>query len=109
MSKLIDQGLAEYAFYFLTVFGGLLLRLREPSLLRPYRPIVLFPIVFCVASLFLVLRGLLFAPVQGAVLGALVMLGACWHFYKSRDLKQWRWRELSTEEREAPVGILAGE
>jgi hypothetical protein len=35
------NGLAEYAFFFLTVFGAIILRFREPDLPRPVKPIIL--------------------------------------------------------------------
>jgi hypothetical protein len=37
------NGLAEYAFFFLTVLGAIILRVREPDLPRPVKPIILIP------------------------------------------------------------------
>ena len=71
-------------FLFLTVLGGLLLRFREPNLARPYKPLILSPIIFCVISFVLVLRGMIFAPAQGIVLAILLGTGSLVHLYKSR-------------------------
>ena len=88
LTEHLDQGLVQYTFNFLTIFGSLLLRLREPSLPRPYRPTILFPIIFCLASLFLVLRGLIFAPVQGIALVLVVLLAVFSHLHKAGVLKR---------------------
>ncbi|KAL9633780.1 MAG: hypothetical protein Q9164_004491, partial [Protoblastenia rupestris] len=47
------SGVAAYAFYFLTVLGLIILRVREPYLERPYRTWITTPIIFCCVSLFL--------------------------------------------------------
>jgi L-type amino acid transporter 9 len=62
------NGLAEYAFFFLTVLGAIVLRVKEPELPRPVRPWVVVPLVFVVVSGFVVVRGAVFAPVQAGVL-----------------------------------------
>ncbi|KAI1110064.1 amino acid/polyamine transporter I [Nemania sp. NC0429] len=65
------NGLGEYSFFFLTVLGAIVLRVREPGLRRPYRPVILIPAVFALVSGFVVVRGAIFAPVLAAVLVAL--------------------------------------
>ncbi|KAI1146330.1 amino acid/polyamine transporter I [Nemania diffusa] len=62
------NGLGEYSFFFLTVLGAIVLRVREPALRRPYKPFVLVPVVFAVVSGFVVVRGAIFAPMPAAVL-----------------------------------------
>lgn len=70
------NGLAEYAFFFLTVLGAIILRFREPDLPRPVKPFILIPTLFAVISGFVVIRGAVFAPVQAGVLLAIWLLGA---------------------------------
>lgn len=62
------NGLAEYAFFFLTVLGAIILRFKEPNLERPVKPFILIPILFAVISGFVVIRGAVFAPVQAGIL-----------------------------------------
>ncbi|KAI1346849.1 amino acid/polyamine transporter I [Xylaria sp. FL0043] len=69
------NGLGEYSFFFLTVLGAIVLRVREPGLRRPYRPFVLVPAVFAVVSGFVVVRGAIFAPVLAGVLIILWIVG----------------------------------
>ncbi|KFY35835.1 hypothetical protein V494_05560 [Pseudogymnoascus sp. VKM F-4513 (FW-928)] len=40
-------GVAGYSFYFLTVLGLIVLRVREPHLERPYKTWISTPIIFC--------------------------------------------------------------
>ncbi|KAL8807444.1 MAG: hypothetical protein Q9200_004662, partial [Gallowayella weberi] len=40
-------GVAGYSFYFLTVLGLIVLRIKEPRLERPYRTWISTPIIFC--------------------------------------------------------------
>ncbi|KAJ3938075.1 uncharacterized protein N0V96_011757 [Colletotrichum fioriniae] len=69
------NGLGEYTFFFLTVFGAVILRVREPKLRRPYKPFVLIPVVFALVSGFVVVRGAMFAPVQALILIVLWIVG----------------------------------
>ncbi|KAF2400648.1 amino acid transporter [Trichodelitschia bisporula] len=69
------DGLTEYAFFFLTVLADLVLRVREPRLQRPYRVPVVVPLVFCIVSGAVVVRGALFAPVQAAVVVVVLAVG----------------------------------
>ncbi|KAH9882038.1 hypothetical protein J1614_001209 [Plenodomus biglobosus] len=74
------NGLAEYAFFFLTVLGAIILRFREPELPRPVKPLLVIPILFAVISGFVVVRGAVFAPVQAAVLLGVWAVGLV-HYY----------------------------
>ncbi|PFH60130.1 hypothetical protein XA68_11403 [Ophiocordyceps unilateralis] len=68
-------GVAGYTFYFLTVLGLILLRVREPTLERPYKTWITTPFVFCCVSLFL-LSGAVFAkPLQTLVVVTFVLAG----------------------------------
>jgi L-type amino acid transporter 9 len=76
------NGLAEYAFFFLTVLGAIILRVREPELPRPVKPYVVVPVVFAVISGFVVVRGAVFAPVQAAVLLGIWGVGAVFYYVR---------------------------
>jgi len=61
---------ASWAFYFLTVLGVVILRLKEPSLERPYKTWIVTPLIFCAVALFLLCMPIIAAPWQAiAVLG----------------------------------------
>ena len=78
------NGLAEYAFFFLTVLGAIILRFREPELHRPVKPFILVPILFAVISGLVVVRGAVFAPVQASVLLGIWILGLALFFIRKR-------------------------
>lgn len=80
------NGLAEYAFFFLTVLGAIILRFREPELKRPVKPFILIPVLFALISGFVVVRGAVFAPVQAAVLIAIWVVGALVYYVRRRVL-----------------------
>ncbi|OJD36465.1 amino acid transporter [Diplodia corticola] len=63
-------GVAGYTFYFFTVLGLIVLRVREPELERPYRTWITTPTIFCCVSLFLTAP-----PHSFAVMDALVWAG----------------------------------
>ncbi|KAL5117902.1 hypothetical protein ACEQ8H_004220 [Pleosporales sp. CAS-2024a] len=73
------NGLAEYAFFFLTVLGAIVLRVREPDLPRPVKPWIAIPVLFALISGFVVVRGAVFAPVQALVLVGIWVAGAAWY------------------------------
>ena len=72
-------GVAGYTFYFLTVLGLIILRVREPELERPYKTWITTPICFCCVSLFLITRGVFSAPVETVLVTAFVAIG--WPLY----------------------------
>ncbi|KAI3335880.1 amino acid/polyamine transporter I [Ustulina deusta] len=74
------NGLGEYSFFFLTVLGAIVLRIREPGLRRPYRPLILIPAIFAVVSGFVVVRGAIFAPALAAVLILLWGIGGLFYW-----------------------------
>lgn len=77
---LLFNGLGEYTFFLIAVLGVVLLRFKQPDLVRPYKPPILIPIIFAVVSGFVVVRGALFAPTQAIVL--LVLWGLGLGYYK---------------------------
>jgi L-type amino acid transporter 9 len=76
------NGLAEYAFFFLTVLGAIILRFREPNLPRPVKPWIIIPVIFAAISGFVVVRGAVFAPLQAAILLAIWVVGAAWYYVR---------------------------
>jgi len=61
---------ASWAFFFLTVLGLVILRIKEPTLDRPYRTWITTPLTFCAVALFLLLMPIIAAPLEAlAVLG----------------------------------------
>lgn len=81
-SLLTFNGLGEYTFFFLTVLGAVVLRFREPDLHRPYKPLLVIPIIFTVVSGFVLVRGAVFAPVPALVLVVVWAVGIL--FYVAR-------------------------
>jgi L-type amino acid transporter 9 len=79
--------MTEYLFFFLTVAGDLVLRYREPSLDRPYKAPIVFPILFSIVSGLVVVRGAVFAPIQLAVLAGVLVTGVVYYYV-------WQTREV---------------
>ena len=75
-------GVAGYTFYFLTVLGLIVLRIREPHLERPYRTYITTPIIFCCVSLFLVSRAVVNQPVQTIIVIAFVVSGVPVYYWR---------------------------
>lgn len=82
------NGLAEYAFFFLTVLGAIVLRWREPDLHRPIKPFILIPVLFAIISGFVVVRGAIFAPIQAAILVGIWVIGVAYYFIRKRVLRR---------------------
>lgn len=80
-------GCAGYSFYFLTVLGLIVLRIREPNLERPYKTWIVTPVIFCCVSLFLVSRAVVNEPGQAVIVLAFVAAGIPVYFWrvKGRD------------------------
>ena len=68
-------GLGDNSWFFLTVVGAIILRFREPDLPRPYKPYMIIPIIFCIVSGFVVIRGAIFAPLLAMVMVSVWILG----------------------------------
>ncbi|CAK7216263.1 hypothetical protein SBRCBS47491_002765 [Sporothrix bragantina] len=78
-------GVAGYTFYFLTVLGLIILRVREPNLERPYKAWISTPIIFCCVSLFLLSRAVFGQPLQTLIVVAFVLAGVpvyYWRFWQ---------------------------
>lgn len=77
-------GVAGYTFYFMTVLGLIVLRVREPYLERPYRTWISTPIIFCCVSLFLLSRAVFAKPGQTVSVIAFVAAGIPVWFWRVR-------------------------
>lgn len=78
-------GVAGYTFYFLTVLGLIVLRIREPYLERPYKTWLSTPIIFCCVSLFLLSRAVISEPLQTLIVVAFIIAGVPvygWRVYR---------------------------
>lgn len=95
-------GVAGYTFYFLTVLGLIVLRVREPYLERPYKTWITTPVIFCCVSLFLLTRAIVASPGQTAIVVGFVVLGVPVYWWRvgRRKMKTkggkgewrfWRW------------------
>ncbi|KAG2157144.1 amino acid permease-domain-containing protein [Suillus clintonianus] len=61
---------ASWSFFFLTVLGLVILRVKEPMLERPYKTWIVTPLMFCAVALFLLCMPIIAAPLEAmAVLG----------------------------------------
>jgi amino acid transporter len=75
-------GVAGYTFYFMTVLGLIILRVREPDLERPYRTWITTPIIFCCVSLFLLSRAVFAEPIQTLIVVAFVAAGVPVYYWR---------------------------
>ncbi|KAG8531963.1 uncharacterized protein KY384_003599 [Bacidia gigantensis] len=76
------SGVAAYAFYFITVLGLIILRVREPYLERPYKCWITTPIIFCCVSIFLLSRAVFAKPRQVVIVVAFVAAGVPVYFWR---------------------------
>lgn len=99
-SLLTFYGIAGYLFYFLTVLGVIVLRIKEPLLDRPYKTFITTPILFCCVALFLVLRTVFEKPLEALYAILFILLGVpiyVWKFGVSwrpsfQSLQFWKGR-----------------
>ncbi|GME32097.1 Y+L amino acid transporter 2 [Neofusicoccum parvum] len=75
-------GVAGYTFYFFTVLGLIVLRVREPELERPYKTWITTPIIFCCVSLFLVSRAVIAEPIQTLIVLAFILAGVPLYWWR---------------------------
>ena len=76
-----STGISEYFFFLLSVMGLFILR-RNTDSTSQYRTWTINPVTFCLVSGFLVVRGLLTDPLQGAALFTLIAIG--WLIFRLR-------------------------
>lgn len=75
-------GVAGYTFYFLTVLGLIVLRVKEPHLERPYRTWISTPIIFCCVSLFLLSRSVFAEPLKTVTVIGFVVAGVPVYYWR---------------------------
>jgi amino acid transporter len=88
-------GVAGYTFYFLTVLGLIVLRVKEPNLERPYKTWLTTPIIFCCVSLFLLSRAVFAEPLQTLIVVVFVLAGIPIYYWRIRGRDQGMKRERS--------------
>ncbi|RMZ14684.1 hypothetical protein D0864_00102 [Hortaea werneckii] len=89
-------GVASYLFYFASVLGLLILRVKEPDLSRPYKCWIFTPVVFCCVSLFLLTRAIFAKPFQALIVFGFMAVGMAvfwWRFGRGRGVSGRRVRE----------------
>lgn len=91
-------GVAGYTFYFVTVLGLIVLRVKEPHLERPYKTWIATPIIFCCVSLFLLSRAVFAKPLQTLIVVLFVMAGIPVYYWRIRG------RDKSITRRRGDVG-----
>lgn len=91
-------GVAGYTFYFVTVLGLIVLRVKEPHLERPYKTWIATPIIFCCVSLFLLSRAVFAQPLQTMLVVAFVAAGVPVYFWRIRG------RDRSVRRRNGDAG-----
>ncbi|KAF3002978.1 hypothetical protein E8E13_004921 [Curvularia kusanoi] len=92
-------GVAGYTFYFATVLGLIVLRVREPDLERPYKTWITTPIIFCCVSLFLLSRAVFAEPLQTLLVVAFMAVGlGVWFGWvgRRRGKERERFRNLES-------------
>lgn len=98
-------GVAGYTFYFFTVLGLIILRVREPDLERPYKTWITTPIIFCCVSLFLLSRAVFAEPVQTLLVVAFMVVGlVIWFAWVGRRRGKSKERFRHTDESREKVG-----
>ncbi|KAI1337518.1 amino acid transporter-like protein [Xylariaceae sp. FL0016] len=86
-------GVAGYSFYFLTVLGLIILRVKEPHLERPYKTWITTPIIFCCVSLFLLSRAVFAQPLKTLIVITFVLAGIPVFFWRIAGRDQVAKRE----------------
>jgi len=76
-------GVAGYTFYFMTVLGLIILRVKEPDLERPYKCWISTPIIFCAVSLFLLSRAVFAQPLQTLAVVVFITTGIPLYLFKN--------------------------
>lgn len=95
-------GVAGYTFYFATVLGLIVLRVREPDLDRPYKTWITTPIIFCCVSLFLLSRAVFAEPLQTLLVVAFMAVGSLvWFAWvgrrRNKERERFRSRDAAYE------------
>ncbi|KAI0818760.1 amino acid permease-domain-containing protein [Irpex lacteus] len=76
---------ATWAFYFLTVLGLVILRVKEPLLERPYKTWITTPLIFCAVCLFLLFMPIIAAPLEAMAVLGFVLVGIPVYYLTQRS------------------------
>ncbi|KII88471.1 hypothetical protein PLICRDRAFT_111101 [Plicaturopsis crispa FD-325 SS-3] len=76
---------ASWAFYFLTVLGLIILRIKEPLLERPYKTWIITPLTFCGVALFLLCMPIIAAPLEAIAVLGFVLAGIPVYYFTNRN------------------------
>lgn len=79
---------ASWAFYFLTVLGLVILRIKEPLLERPYKTWIITPLTFCAVALFLLCMPIIAAPLEATAVLGFVLAGIPVYFITNRNKEE---------------------
>ncbi|KAJ8078805.1 hypothetical protein PM082_013088 [Marasmius tenuissimus] len=79
---------ASWAFYFLTVLGLVILRVKEPLLERPYKTWIITPLTFCGVALFLLFMPIIAAPLEAIAVLGFVLAGVPVYYLTRRDANE---------------------
>ena len=71
-------GISEYIFFFLAVLGVFVLRRGGKCIDQLHRTWTFNPVIFCVSSFFIVVRGIITDPLQGLALLIFTLAGWAW-------------------------------
>ncbi|KAG8855164.1 hypothetical protein FRB96_007202 [Tulasnella sp. 330] len=94
--------IASWGFYFLTVMGLLVLRVKEPNLERPYKTWIITPLTFSAVALFLLSMPIAAAPLEALAAVAFIAVGIPIYY-----ISQWSQRDARVMRNEDdPRGIL---
>jgi len=74
-----NKGISQYLFLMLSILGIYQIRKRAAPGSAQYQTATAFPIIFCITSGFLILRGILNSPLQGV--GVVVLTAGGWALY----------------------------
>ncbi|RXK34828.1 L-methionine transporter [Tremella mesenterica] len=74
----------SWTFYLLTVLGLLVLRVKEPHLERPYKTMLITPIIFCAVALFLLLMPIFAAPWEALAAFMFIFAGVPMYYITAR-------------------------
>ncbi|KIK95238.1 hypothetical protein PAXRUDRAFT_398229 [Paxillus rubicundulus Ve08.2h10] len=78
---------ASWSFYFLTVLGLVILRVKEPKLERPYKTWIITPLTFCAVAIFLLCMPIIAAPLEAMAVVGFVLAGIPMYYLTHRDEK----------------------
>ena len=73
-------GISEYSFFLLAVLGIFILRRGVSSLVSEYRTWTFNPVIFCIFSTLLLVRGVITDPAQGFAIFFVTLIG--WAVFK---------------------------